>query len=191
MQRDICQGGVIGREQEGEAWKERGLHRLWPREEKVSKERKCTNKSHATAGKLKDNNVRREAGEVLRHNSGAQPLPSIPGLLHNAIPSSIRNLKGTNASHLARTIVLTSDSILLIKVLFCPNKDFPETCCIAPFISITYYKFLAAPKLPTYAKSPIWYAEESAAPLVMNELQQYCNSTQQTAPGFRVLLHAS
>ncbi|KAK7798534.1 hypothetical protein U0070_003278, partial [Myodes glareolus] len=38
---------------------------------------------------------------------------------------------------------------------------------------------------PLYAEPPIWYAEDSAAPLVMNELQQHCISTQQAAPGFQ------
>lgn len=47
---------------------------------------------------------------------------ALPGLLQSAIQSASGNLNGTNASHVIRTTVLTSNSILLLKVLLVQTR---------------------------------------------------------------------
>lgn len=47
---------------------------------------------------------------------------ALPGLLQSAIQSASGNLNGTNASHMIGTTVLTSNSILLLKVLLVQTR---------------------------------------------------------------------
>lgn len=111
--------------------------------------------------------------------------PALPGLLQSAIQSASGNPNGTNASHVIRTTVLTSNSILLFKVLLVQTRVSLRLAAFSPLYSSPIKDFQQHLNFPLYAEPPIWYVENSAAPLVMNELQQHRISTQQQSPASR------
>lgn len=56
------------------------------------------------------------------HGHGGEDAQPLFSLLQSAIQSASGNLNGTNASHVIRTTVLTSNSILLLKVLLVQTR---------------------------------------------------------------------